>query len=113
MILPLTQTLDLPLSIDTVERDGSLALVVQGELDIATSPLLDEALTRARATDAASIVVDLLAVTFIDSTALHVLIRHAGTASGRARVLLTKGSPQTQRVFELSGVLESLPFVSD
>jgi anti-sigma B factor antagonist len=105
--------LDLPLRIDTVERDGSLALVLQGELDITTSPLLDEALARARATDAVSIVVDLLAVSFIDSTALHVLIRHARTEDGRARVCLTKGSPQTQRVFELSGALSYLPFVPD
>jgi anti-anti-sigma factor len=113
LILSLTQTLDLPLRIDTVERDGSLVLVVQGELDIATSYLLDEALARARATDATRILVDLLAVSFIDSTALHVLIRHARTEDGRARVRLTQGSPQTQRVFELSGAMEYLPFASD
>jgi anti-anti-sigma factor len=113
LIPSLTQTLDLPLRIDTVERGGSLVLLVQGEVDIATSRLLDEALARARATDATSIVVDLVAVTFIDSTGLHVLIRHARAEGGRARVRLTKGSPQTQRVFELSGALEYLPFVSD
>ncbi len=112
MNVSLTQTLDPPLRIDTVQRGGSLALVVQGELDMATSPLLDEALARARATDAASIVVDLRAVSFIDSSGLHVLIRHARAEDG-ARVRLTKGSPQTQRVFELSGALEYLPFVSD
>ena len=113
LILSVTRTLDLPLRIETVERDGSLALVVQGELDLATSPLLDEALARARATDAASIVVDLQAVSFMDSTSLHVLIRHARTEGGRARVLLTKGSPQTRRVFELSGASKYLSFVSD
>ncbi len=88
-------------------------LVVHGELDIVTSPLLDEALARARGTDAASIVVDLLAVSFIDSTGLHVLIKHARLEDGRARVRLTRGSPQTQRVFELSGAFEHLPFVAE
>jgi anti-anti-sigma factor len=102
---------DIPLRIDTVGRDGSLVLVVQGELDIVSSPLLDEALVRARATAAASIVVDLGGVTFIDSTALHVLIKHAGAEDGRARLRLTKGPDQTQRVFELSGALDYLPFV--
>jgi anti-sigma B factor antagonist len=102
-----------PLRIDTVGRDGSLVLVVDGELDIVTSPLLDEALVRARATDAAGIVVDLLGVSFIDSTALHVLIKHAGAEDGRARLRLTKGSPQIQRVFELSGTLDFLPFVPE
>jgi anti-sigma B factor antagonist len=105
--------LDAPLRIDTVERDGSLVLVVHGEVDIATSPLLDEALARARATNATSIVVDLRPVTFIDSTGLHVLIRHARADEGRARVRLTKGSSQTQRVLELSGASEYLPFVAD
>ena len=105
--------MDLSLRIDAVERDGLLTLVVQGELDIATSPLLDEALARARASDATSIVVDLLAVSFMDSTGLHVLIRHTRAEGGPARVRLTKGSPQAQRVFELSGALEYLPFISD
>ena len=103
---------DAPLTIDTVGRDGSLVLVVEGELDIATSSLLDEALVRARGTNAASIVVDLRAVSFIDSSGLHVLIRHTRQEDGRARVRLTRGSPQTQRLFELSGAMHHLPFVS-
>jgi anti-sigma B factor antagonist len=99
--------------IDTVERGGSLVLVLEGELDIATSHLLDEALVRARATDAARIVVDLFAVSFIDSTGLHVLIKHACAEESHPRVRLTKGSPQAQRLFELSGALAYLPFVSE
>ena len=110
---PRKQTLDLPLRIDTIERDGSLVLMVHGELDIATSPLLDEALARARGTDATSIVVDLRSLSFIDSTGLHVLVRHARAEGGRARIRLTKGPSHIQRVFQLSGVSEYLPFVSE
>jgi anti-sigma B factor antagonist len=105
--------LDVPLRIDTVERDGSLVLAVQGELDIATSPLLDEALARARATDAARIVVDLDQLSFMDSTGLHVLIRHTRDEDQQGRIHLTKGSPQVQRVFELTGALEYLPLPSE
>jgi len=105
--------LDLPLRIDTIERDGSLVLMVHGELDIATSPVLDEALARARGTDATSIVVDLRSLSFIDSTGLHVLVRHARAEGGRARIRLTKGPSHIQRVFQLSGVSEYLPFVSE
>ena len=104
--------MDVPLRIDTVERDGSLVLAVEGELDIATSPLLDEAIVRARATDAARIVIDLDEVSFIDSTGLHVLIKHHAE-DDRARIHLTKGSPQVRRVFELTGAFEYLPFVSE
>jgi anti-sigma B factor antagonist len=96
-----------------IERDGSLVLVVAGEVDITTSFLLDEALERARATDAASIVVDLLAVSFIDSTGLHTLIKHVRLEDPRARIRLTRGSPHTQRVFELSGASEHLPFLPE
>ncbi len=105
------QSLDIPLRIDTVRRDGSLVLIVEGELDISTSNLLDEALAWALSTDALSIVVDLHAVSFIDSTGLHVLISHAQKSPRRVR--LTSGSPQAQRLFELSGALEYLPFVSE
>ena len=101
------------LKIDTVARDGSLVLAVHGELDIVTSPLLDETLRRARGTNAASIIVDLVGVSFIDSTGLHVLIKHARADDGRARIRLTKGSLQTQRVFQLSGAADYLPFVSE
>lgn len=102
-----------PLRIETVDRAGALVLVVQGELDIATSGLLDEALAQAQTTAAPTIVVDLDAVSFIDSTGLHVLIKHAGATENRPRVCLTRGSPQAQRLFELTGAFEYLPFVSD
>jgi anti-anti-sigma factor len=105
--------LDVPLRIETVECDGSLVLAAEGELDITTSPLLDEALVRARATDAASIVVDLLKISFIDSTGLHVLIKHASAENGRQRVRVTKGSAETRRLFQLSGAEEYLPFVPE
>jgi len=105
--------LDISLRIETVECDGSLVLAAEGELDIVSSPLLDEALGRARATDATSIVIDLVKISFIDSTGLHVLIKHANAENGRARIKLTKGSPETQRLFELSGAAEYLPFGLD
>ena len=113
LILSRQSSVDTPLRIDTIGRDGSLVVVVRGEVDITTSPMLDEALLQARGTSAASIVVDLDGVTFIDSTGLHVLIKHARTDDGRARIRLTRGSPATQRVFELSGTLGYLPFVSE
>jgi anti-anti-sigma factor len=105
------QSSDIPLRIDTVARDGSLVLVVAGELDISTSHLLDDALARALRAGALSIVVDLLAVSFIDSTGLHVLIRHA--QESRPRIHLTKGSAQVQRLFELTGALDYLPFAPE
>lgn len=107
------RTLDIPFRIDTAERDGALVLILHGELDIVTSPQLDEALARARDSGAARIVVDLRFLGFMDSTGLHVLIKHAREDEGRASIRLTKASPQVQRVFELSGALPHLPFLAE
>jgi anti-sigma B factor antagonist len=102
------------LNIDVVERDGSLVLVVEGELDIGTAPMLDQELTRAEASEAGTLVVNLDRVAFIDSTGLHVLIKHAALSSENGRRLrLTKGSPQVRRLFEVTGTIEHLPFLPD
>jgi anti-anti-sigma factor len=102
-----------PFSIESTRRDCSLILRLQGEVDLATAPLLDDELARARATDAETIVIDLRHVSFLDSSGLQVLIRHACSRDRPKRVQLTKGSPQVQRMFEITGVLEYLPFASD
>ena len=88
-----------------------IMLVLEGEIDITTARYLDDALRSARETAAARIVVDLLRVSFIDSTGLHVLVEHTGADDGDSRIRLTKGSPQAQRLFELSGAAEFLPFL--
>ena len=97
--------------IEIARRAGSLILVVKGELDMSTAGRLDQELTRAKATDAATIVVDLDQVGFIDSSGLQVLIEHARPPENPGRVNLTRGSPQAQRLFELTGALDRLPFV--
>jgi anti-sigma B factor antagonist len=107
------QSWAIPLRIETVGRDGSLVLVLTGELDITTSHLLDAALDRASGTDAVSIVVDLNEVSFIDSTGLHVLVKHARGQASRHRLRVTKGSSQVQRLFELTEAWNYLPLVSE
>lgn len=95
-----------------VERGSSLTLVVEGELDISTARLLDDALAQVETTDAAMIVVDLDHVDFIDASGLHVLLKHACSDQNGQRVCLTKGSPQAQRLFELTGASDHLPFIA-
>jgi anti-anti-sigma factor len=102
------------LNIEVIERNGSLVLAVDGELDLATSPLLDEELERAEAREVARIVVDLGGVGFIDSTALSVLARHAAVSDrGGRRLRIANTPPQAMHVFEVTGMLEHLPFLAD
>ncbi len=98
-------------NIEIVEHARSLILAVAGELDISTARLLDDGIARAKATDAATIVVDLARVDFIDSSGLHVLIKHA-YRDHCPRIRLTKGSSRVQRLFELTGAIDHLPFVT-
>jgi anti-sigma B factor antagonist len=101
-----------PFEIEIIERDGALVLVVEGEIDIATAPLLEQRLTEAEAGDAPQLIVDLDRVSFMDSTGLQVLVAHTLSETNGRRIRLTKGSPQVQRLFTVSGMAEHLPFVS-
>jgi anti-sigma B factor antagonist len=96
----------------TSERDGDLHVIaLTGELDLATAPGLEQELLRVEATDAASIVVDLSGLTFMDSTGIRLMV--AANARSRAdsnRLVLLRGPHAVQRVFELTGVADLLPF---
>jgi anti-anti-sigma factor len=73
----------------SVERDGkSLRIVVTGELDIATVPLLLAHLERDGATEGAdAIVLDLLGVTFIGSSGLRALLVARDAIGDRLQII--------------------------
>jgi anti-anti-sigma factor len=92
-----------------VERPGSLVLILEGELDIASAPLLEEKLVEAQQLAASTacdrMIVDLDRVGFMDSTGLQILVRQTLSDREGFQVLLTEGSKQVQRLFRLTGVL--------
>jgi anti-sigma B factor antagonist len=96
--------------IDIVNRDDTVIVVVRGEIDLATAPRLDAALSRAEASAAAMVVLDLERVTFMDARGLGILVRHASLEEHAGRLRITPGPPQVQRLFELSGLRTHLPF---
>lgn len=99
-----------PFEISTVAHNGAVVLIVSGEVDLASAPELDHALTALGNDDGKPIVIDLDQVTFMDSTGLNVLIKHTqARQDGRMRV--SHGSKQVRRLFEISGVAEHLNFV--
>ncbi len=92
-------------------RDGERTLVLAGELDLATRPLFDAALSRVARERPARLILDLSEVAFMDSTGLHgVLTAKAMCAASDCELSLMRGSTQVQRLFELSGVLDELAF---
>lgn len=96
------------------ERVGVVHTVsIVGELDLANANQLERELLRVEATDALTIILDLSGLTFMDSTGLRVVLRaHARSRADSNRLALLRGPTSVQRVFELCGVSELLPFAN-
>jgi anti-anti-sigma factor len=94
------------------DRDGAVhTICLEGELDLANAGDLEDELARVEDTDVESIVVDLSGLRFIDSTGVHVLIgARARSVEDSGRLALLRGPPAVQRVFELTGIIDLLPF---
>ena len=82
-----------------------MCVAVHGELDLAAAPTLREALFAAVERGSGLIVIDLLGVTFIDSTALGVLIGTRERSDRRGIDLrLVIGEPRIIKIFEITGL---------
>jgi anti-sigma B factor antagonist len=95
--------------IDVLTVDGTAVVSPQGELDAYEAPHLSAALNQAGLAGR-GVVVDLDGVTFMDSTALGVVVRavrELGEAGRRVRVVLPRGA--ARRVFEITTVDRVLP----
>ena len=84
----------------------SLALVsVSGELDLYTADRLRNAVDEATSVGADTVLLDLSAVGFIDSTALGVIVQETKRLEGRGLALtLVTDDPRTRRVLEVTGL---------
>ena len=63
------------LVLSSEQHGGSTVVTVGGDLDIVTSPALDECLSQARSTSS-RVILDLSAVDFMDTSALAVIVGH-------------------------------------
>jgi anti-sigma B factor antagonist len=98
-----------PLAVERIEADGYMLLAVEGEIDIATSPRLIAALNDAVTDTDGTVVVDLSAVEFMDSTGLALLIRAQRRMSrhGRGFAVVCPDGP-VRRIFELTDMVGTL-----
>jgi anti-sigma B factor antagonist len=96
-----------------VRREGQTTLIaVSGELDLASSPALQEELDREAASDADLLIIDLRELDFMDSTGLSVLVRaHQRAEEQGRRLAMVKGPQQVQRLLSLTGVADRLTLV--
>lgn len=89
--------------------EGGMPLIrVAGEVDLSTAAVLREAIENAAASRPEKVVIDMSAVTFIDSTGLNVLL----TASARENLVVRAPSRPVRLLGEvvgLAGVLSLEP----
>jgi anti-anti-sigma factor len=87
-------------------------VVLMGELDFASTfeveLRLEEAIRRSD-----HVVVDLRPLSFMDSTGLRALLEARRQAEREGvKLELVPGRPEVQQVFEVTGLLDELPFTS-
>jgi anti-anti-sigma factor len=93
---------------------GDVVLSVLGEVDIATAWELERALNHALEGPATRLVLDLRGVRFMDASGAALLLRQELHARAVERQLLVvRGQPPVQRLFELTGLADKLTFIEE
>ena len=95
------------LTTDSID-DQRHVVAVSGEIDLFTAPELKSALGEALESGHTRIVVDLTNTSFLDSTALGVLIE-ARSKLGRPGLVLAAPQLETRRTLQVSGLDRHLP----
>jgi anti-sigma B factor antagonist len=102
------ESLEAPFDLSLSTDDGVARILISGEFDMAATDEAVDALDTALSNGTRTLVIDLSRTTFVDSTALHFLVR--ATAEGRDRgigVVVVQSAPLRRLVdiVHLQGVL--------
>jgi anti-sigma B factor antagonist len=104
-----------PFAVESEElEDGIRIFTVRGELDMNTTPELERKLDDALADSSASILLDLCACEFIDSTGIALIVRawqrldRGASGDGRGRLVLCSNNHQVRRLLKITGVESSI-----
>lgn len=93
-------------------RPDAYVLRPRGEADFATIDRLRDAFAAGVECDSPSVVVDLTALDFLDSTVVALLVRVRRELAARGRELtVVAGSPPARLMLELTGVADRLRIV--
>jgi anti-sigma B factor antagonist len=99
------------LELETFEEDGTHVIRLTGELDMSSCEAVDAELRRAEAGPARRILLDVEALTFIDSSGLQVILKAKRRADrGGRRLRVTRGTGHVADMFRLTALDMTLPF---
>jgi anti-sigma B factor antagonist len=97
---------------DVSRKDRTATVNVVGALDLATVPVLDNQVAELRDAGFRRLILDLRGLDFIDSTGLRGILRYDAEARlDGFSIELIQGPAAVQRVFELTGTTDHLPFI--
>jgi anti-sigma B factor antagonist len=111
--MPASRDVPIPgqLVIESNNDTDSTVLALFGELDLASTPMLEAELAAVESSGAARVVIDLAGVGFMDSTGLQALLRaRERAAANDHQFALKRGPHQVQRVFELTKTIDAFTF---
>ena len=95
-----------------VSHEGTVRCIgLIGEFDLEALPEVGDALSASLSDGTSAVQIDLQGLTFLDSSgirALFMALRESETAGTTLTII--PGPPNVQRVFEVAGLLDVLPF---
>ena len=102
------------LDVEEIANGDSYTLALSGELELGSANTLQSACTRLFAAGLSSLTIDLSGLMFIDSTGLAAIILASKICERDGHEFwLIPGPRAVQRLFEITGLIEVLPFRDD
>jgi len=97
------------LQVDAKSKDDRVVLQLSGELDLASSAILERALDAAEIAATPLLVLDLDELKFVDSTGLRIILLAQEKSRERGQEFaITPGSQQVQRLLSITSVAEHI-----
>lgn len=110
----LTSPSDVPqplFALEVVDDGDTFLIRLRGELDLTHCPHLDLAFAESRASEAASVLLDLEELTFIEAAGLHSLCAASSlSAAAGPRLRMTPGRGAVAAILRLTALDTTLPF---
>ena len=99
--------LEEPLTVEVASQGDEVVLVLVGELDPHTAPILRAAIDDAVTDNTSSLVLDVAGLQFIDSSGLRVIISaHKVMDEQGGRLVLRAPTDNTRRLLEITGLAD-------
>jgi anti-sigma B factor antagonist len=96
---------------DVIPERSRVRVAPAGELDRVSTPELERTIGELRQAGFDHVILDLRHLRFLDSAGLRLILDLDANARADSHTLaLVAGPPEIQRVFEISGTLDRLPF---